>query len=107
MVEDLEDSLDVTCELLEALGNTCRGVRTAEEALTRLHDEKFDLLFTDLQLPGMSGIDLARHARELWPCMRVVVSSGDAISREIVAEVGFGVLRKPVSMEMLRAVVES
>lgn len=49
---------------------------TAEEALTRLRTATYDLLVTDLVMPGMDGIELAREAHAQCPTLPIVVVSG-------------------------------
>jgi DNA-binding NtrC family response regulator len=49
---------------------------TAEEALRRLREGKFDLIVTDKNLPGLSGLELAQEARRLDPGSRVILMTG-------------------------------
>ncbi|HWT38272.1 MAG TPA: PAS domain S-box protein, partial [Paraburkholderia sp.] len=76
VVEDDRDARDALCELLGMLGHTFEPVGNAEEALRRLQLHPFDVLLTDLTLPGMSGLDLARAAITMRAAQRVVFSSG-------------------------------
>jgi len=63
---------------LAALGYATIEAGSAAEALEILAaDKPFDLLFTDVVMPGrMSGVDLARLAREKWPNLKVLLTSG-------------------------------
>jgi len=58
---------------LEAAGVEHGSVSSAQEALRRLQDESFDLLLLDLELPGMSGVELLRHLREQGKDIPVVL----------------------------------
>lgn len=63
--------------LLRELGCQVTEASRAEEALARLvQGEPFDLLFTDVVMPGMSGVELARRARALRPGLSILLSSG-------------------------------
>lgn len=62
------DLLKAECELLEA--------GTAEEALERLANGRFNLIITDKNLPGLSGMELAREARRHDPSVRVILMTG-------------------------------
>lgn len=75
VVEDDADTLSATLELLEALGHWATGVRSAEAASDRFLEGSFDVLFVDLNLPGLSGLDLVikLRSRERLP---VIVASG-------------------------------
>ncbi|THC40755.1 hypothetical protein C2862_20545 [Massilia sp. Mn16-1_5] len=62
---------------LRELGCAVVEASRAEEALARLAaGESFDLLFTDVVMPGLSGIELSKRARALRPGMRILLSSG-------------------------------
>ena len=54
-------------------GYDALGVSTAEAAVGLLRDESFDVLVTDVTLPGMSGLDLLRHCRRLRPDLLPIV----------------------------------
>jgi signal transduction histidine kinase/DNA-binding response OmpR family regulator len=76
VVEDDADSKDVTCELLMVLGHQAHSVSSAEAALEVPDKESFDVLLTDINLGGMSGIELARRLVEQLPQLRVIFASG-------------------------------
>jgi CheY-like chemotaxis protein len=62
---------------LRELGCAVAEASRAEEALAQLAGgAHVDLLFTDVVMPGISGIELARRARELRPGLRILLSSG-------------------------------
>ena len=66
-----------TTDMLEQLGCFVSGVGSGEQALELLtHGSSFDLLLTDLGLPGMSGEELANEARRRFPRLPVVIASG-------------------------------
>ncbi|MBS0219562.1 MAG: response regulator [Proteobacteria bacterium] len=66
-----------TADILERLDCLVTGVGSGEEALELLHKNGgFDLLLTDLGLPGISGEDLAKEARQHFPEIPVIIASG-------------------------------
>lgn len=72
----VEDDLRLQNVLLEAaaINNFLAvGVGSSEEAIERLTEEKFDILVTDVTLPGMSGLDLLQHCQRLSPGIIAVV----------------------------------
>jgi DNA-binding response OmpR family regulator len=62
------DLMSKECEVTEA--------ETAEQALRLLREERFDLIVTDKNLPGRSGLELAQEARRLDPASRVMMMTG-------------------------------
>ncbi|MFM0607969.1 response regulator [Paraburkholderia sediminicola] len=103
LVEDDPDSRDAVSELLGALGLDCTAVASAEEALPLVPAQHFDILFTDLSLPGMSGDNLARALLRQQPDIRVLLVSGYGRSAEIGDAIpGARLLGKPLDISQLR-----
>jgi CheY-like chemotaxis protein len=77
LVEDSRVTLEMLRRLLEDGGFDVTGVSSAEEALDHLGAEAFDCLVTDIEMPGLSGIELTRRLRssESMSGMPVVVVS--------------------------------
>jgi CheY-like chemotaxis protein len=82
-------------------------VITAEngaEALKKLQDEKPDLVFTDIKMPGMSGIEVAERvrARQPWTPVVIVTGYGSQANEQRAKAAGVAeFLRKPLSPEMI------
>jgi two-component system response regulator YesN len=79
---------------------------SAEEALVLLKEESYDLLLTDYLMEGMTGIELLKLAKELYPPMKVIVLSGyegEDSAAEIIRLGANDFLRKPVDIEELLA----
>lgn len=72
-VEDDEHLKAVLLEAATISGYNAEGVGTAEDAITRLRQESFDIVVTDMTLPGMSGLDLLQHLPGLCPGIIAVV----------------------------------
>lgn len=64
LVEDVELNVTVACALLEKLGHSVSVARDGGEAFARLAERDFDLVFLDIQLPDMTGFDIAARLRE-------------------------------------------
>ena len=82
VVEDELESQEAICRLLVLLGHTVNGVASAEEALEFLHSTRIDLLLTDINLPQMSGLELARAARRIRPDICIIFASGYGASAD-------------------------
>ncbi|HEY5899486.1 MAG TPA: ATP-binding protein, partial [Burkholderiales bacterium] len=80
VVEDEAAVCHIAVMFLRRLGYRVLQAADADGALRLLETESggVDLLFTDLVLPGMTGVELARQARLRWPRLRVLYTSGYA-----------------------------
>jgi CheY-like chemotaxis protein len=75
----VEDSAEVSCitvEYLHELGHQVTAVPAAETAILELSEAVFDAVMTDIRLPGMSGLELARALVKSHPKLPVVIASG-------------------------------
>jgi CheY-like chemotaxis protein len=77
IVDDDEDVLQMTADILEALGYHVLTARTGLEAVEQLHrNSQISVLFTDIRMPGIGGEELAGIAATIRPDIRVVFTSG-------------------------------
>jgi CheY-like chemotaxis protein len=76
LVEDSDEVSCITVEYLHELGHQVVAVAEAEIAIVRLKDETFDAVMTDIRLPGMSGLELARALVKDYPNLPIVIASG-------------------------------
>lgn len=100
VVEDDARVRRVVAKQLRELGYRAIGARDGRDALKVLsRDRRIDLIFTDVVMPGgMSGTDLVHKARERWPELKVLFTSGyaeDVIAPEGALDDEFELLRKP------------
>jgi signal transduction histidine kinase/DNA-binding response OmpR family regulator len=103
LVEDDADSRDALRDLLVAFGWQCTAVPNAEEAIRLAPAQRYDVLLSDVTLPGMSGGDLARTLRRVQPGIRVVLVSGYGDAADIGGAIpGARLLPKPIDIAKLR-----
>jgi DNA-binding NtrC family response regulator len=103
VVEDNEDVGQFSTELLQDLGYAIRWVTNAKDALAVLAEDEFafDLVFSDVIMPGMNGVELAVIIRERYPGLPVVLTSGYSSVLADNAHRGFELIQKPYSVEAL------
>ena len=106
-----EDDLQMREAVSRALsgnGHAVTAVSDGYAALERLAAESFDLLLSDIAMPGMDGIELALIAAKSWPNVAVLLMTGYEDERERVEKVALGspVLAKPLSLEGVLEAVE-
>ncbi len=107
VVEDNDDVGRFSTELLEDLGYTVRRADSAAAALAILAEDEFsaDLVFSDVIMPGMNGVELAGLIRERYPGLPVVLTSGYSNVLAENAHRGFELIQKPYSVELLSRIL--
>jgi len=106
VVEDNPDARYLVCETLRALGHEVEAAASGEDALPLLASQAFDVLFTDVSLPGMSGVELARQSRQTRPDLELLFASGygDELTRHL--EFPARSLQKPYDIDLLQSALE-
>src|ERR1700761_4006587 len=92
--------------VLSAGGHDVAHELSSEDALRRLHTEQWDLLITDIELPGMTGLELLERTREVAPGLPVALLTGHpTVDYAVTALRGAAaeLLLKPVSRADLLA----
>jgi CheY-like chemotaxis protein len=103
----VEDNVEVAAALrdvLEALGCQVHAVHRAQAALAWLsqQDALPDLMLSDVLMPGdMDGAELARRVRDGYPGVKIILMTGYAEQLEAISRLGFDILPKPCSADML------
>ncbi len=109
LVEDKDSFRRVLSQALAGSAWTVRAVPDPQEALSNLVEQPCDVLVTDLRLPGMSGLELIRRARQMRPGLRMVLMSAFAEPRDIVAAMRLGAddfLAKPFDLDVFLTLLE-
>ena len=105
LVEDDPTVLTLTLDMLTGLGYDVTTATNAGEALAIIHSgAKIDFLFTDVVMPGgVSGVSLARTARELRSDLGVLLTSGFVGEGAVLETAEFPLLDKPYELSQLAA----
>lgn len=75
IVEDDAVLREILFEMF-AKEHVCCAASTAERALALLCENQFDVVLTDISMPGISGLELLGHVRQRWPATAVIIISG-------------------------------
>ncbi len=106
----VEDNIEVgrfATQILEDLGYETALGMNAEEALEKLGQDGdgFDVVFSDVVMPGMGGVALAEELRRRLPDLPVVLASGYSHVLAQDGTHGFELLNKPYSIEQLSRIL--
>ncbi|HEY7004883.1 MAG TPA: response regulator [Sphingomicrobium sp.] len=108
LVDDDEEVRIVTSDMIRELGYKVAAVASGEEALAKVEHERFDLLITDVAMPGMNGVELARRVRKIDGHPPILFSSGYADVETFGEELSDGaVLKKPFRIAEVANRIES
>ena len=109
LVVDDDDLIRDTLYELLSPEYLCRTAETAEEAMARLEAETFDVVLTDISMPGLSGRELLGRVLQKYPKTPVIIISGisDQEHAEGLIKLGaFDYLLKPFRLETVEASVK-
>ncbi|MEG3150105.1 PAS domain S-box protein [Sphingomonas sp. ZT3P38] len=102
LVEDSDHVRYFARQLLEDLGCSVREAPDGEVALRLLEEHQFDIVFSDIVMPGMNGVELALRIRHDGLNLPVLLASGYSSKQFIPADQReFPILRKPYNLETL------
>lgn len=93
--------------VLSDKGYEVSTVKSGEEALHSIEEHKFDVVFTDIKMPGMDGLEVTERIKERCPWTPVVVITGYGTEEnEAKASVlgASGFVRKPLTPEMIESI---
>lgn len=108
VVDDDESIRGVLAQYLGDQGYRVRAEGCGEAGLASLDRGPWDLVITDLKMPGIGGLEVVRRVKERWPETEVIVLTGYATIRdgvEAMREGAYDFLLKPVQVEQIDAVV--
>jgi DNA-binding NtrC family response regulator len=108
LIEDDAWMAQAMLALVESWAIRAEHAPSAEAGLAALENESFDLVLTDIRMPGASGFDVLRQVKERWPRLPVILVTGhgdvaDAVSA--IKQGAFDYMIKPVDADSFEATV--
>jgi two-component system response regulator PilR (NtrC family) len=110
VVDDERSMRDFLKILLEKEGHEAHTAEHAEAALNLIPDHNFDVVVTDIRMPGMSGIELLGEIKEDNPDLAVIMITAFASPDDAVLAMkngAFDYISKPFNVDEIKSVVES
>jgi DNA-binding NtrC family response regulator len=107
VVDDDTNLLDLLVDTLTTIGYHAVAAPGGAEALMKLNEEKFDLMISDIKMPGIDGLALLKKVRRHYPQLPVLFITGVA-SPEIIGRASpDGFLAKPFRINHMEELIES
>jgi two-component system nitrogen regulation response regulator NtrX len=110
IVDDEQSIRDSLTGILQDEGYRVVTADNGEEALTRLGDERPDLVLLDIWMPGMDGLETLARIRDFQPDQLVIVMSGHGSIETAVKATKLGAhdfIEKPLSLEKLLVIIQN
>ncbi|WP_374366801.1 response regulator [Dongia sp.] len=112
LAEDDEAVRTFVTRALTHRGHSVVAVSDGQAAIRALEAQTFDLMLTDIVMPGLDGLALAETAGKINPKMTVLMMTGFAAARDRVSQDGGGVavadvITKPFSLKQICSAVDS
>ncbi|NOQ50601.1 MAG: response regulator, partial [Desulfuromonadaceae bacterium] len=105
LIDDELESCKALSLLLTGVGYRVETSLTGEKALSLLKNQSYELIISDLFLPGVSGIDILKQVKEISPQTCVILITGNASAEtavEAMKEGAFDYISKPFNFERLK-----
>jgi two-component system, NtrC family, response regulator HydG len=109
VIDDEPLHAEAVAESLERVGYECVVATTGAAGAKKIEQDDFDVILTDLRMPGMDGLAILRKAKQELPDAEVVVITGQGDVKTAVEAIQQGAanyLQKPVNLVELRAMVD-
>lgn len=109
IIDDEKLVRDFLLETLKRKKYDVEAVETGQKALTLLKEKQFDLIITDMKMPGLTGIDVLKKTKELYPSTLVVIITAYGSIENAVEAMrlgAFNYLIKPFSPDSIEAIIE-
>ena len=106
----VDDDNNIRETLRDLLGDTheCHTADRAEQALAYLELETYDVVLTDIAMPGLTGHDILKRVQQEHPTTPVIVISGDSqdeTAKELLSMGAFAFIAKPFRLEDVESTV--
>jgi CheY-like chemotaxis protein len=106
VVEDDDDHRIATCSLLRAKMRNVVGAHSAEKALSILENQEIGVMLIDINLPGMSGIELAEKIAATSRPIKIVLTSGGDRTNHNQLKFKYTYLAKPYDADTLMSALD-
>ena len=109
IVEDDEEMRALLRDVIEEEGHKTDSVNNGSEAFRKLVKQSFDLIITDIRMPGLTGLDILPGMRKLHPEVPIIVITAfgsEEIQRKAIERGANAYLEKPIHFQKLTNLIQ-
>lgn len=107
VVDDNMDILEFIQEMLLLFDYTSTVVESGEHALKLLAEGvRFDLVITDINMPGISGIEMTKKIKQQFPLLPVIIMTGYSDNEIVGKQAGDEFIKKPFSIDKMMGLIQ-
>ena len=109
IIEDDEEMKSLLKDFLAEEGYEADSAHNGSEALLKLAKEPFDLVITDIRMPGLTGFDILSAVKEFQreiPVIVITAFGGEEVYRRSMARGADGYLEKPIHFHKLKGLIQ-
>jgi DNA-binding NtrC family response regulator len=109
IIEDDEEMRSMLREFLSEEGYDTDSIDSGSKAFVRLVRDTFDLIITDIRMPGLTGLDILPGVKKLQPDAPIIVITAfgsEEVCHKVFARGAEAYLEKPIHLEHLREIVQ-
>ncbi len=107
LVDDDESILFTSSLALRKRGHEVVVANSGEQALEQLNTRRFEFLISDIQMPGINGLELAEKVREIPDKPRVILMSAHYDEQRLPVRLSQAFLQKPLDFDTLNQLLET
>lgn len=108
VVDDNKDFADVFCDILRSNKYNAESCYGGEQALKKAEESSFDVMFVDIRMPGMDGIETLRQIKKVSPDTRVIMMTGysvDEMVHKAIEEDASDIIYKPFEIDKVLGLI--
>lgn len=110
VVDDEPGMLETLTDLLEEFGYTVETANNGKEAIEKVKANPFDIVFMDIKMPGINGVETFRQLKKIRPGIVVMMMTAYSVEQlidEAIQEGAKGIMHKPIQLPRVLEFIES
>lgn len=110
LVDDDVSFTDSLSDILNEKGYSTSAVNSGIDALKKVDEEDFDVIFLDIKMPGMNGVEVYKRMKKIKPQIAVIMMTAFAIEdliKDALREGAYGILYKPLDVDRVMSMIET